>query len=167
MKNNMLKFRSMALIPALGLMLLSTACEISPEEELEGPTQVEAKQSIGPSNLTARVNDVGKDGKEVFDVTEVQPLPPGGMQGWNAYLSSNLSYPSQAREMGIEGTVIVVFLVNSDGSVSNVEILRGIGAGCDAEALRVVENSPKWTPAQQKGQVVNSRMRLPVRFKLS
>lgn len=69
--------------------------------------------------------------------------------------------------MGIEGTVIVVFEINSDGSISNADILRGIGGGCDEEALKVVENSPDWTPAMQKDRVVNSRMRLPVRFKLS
>ncbi|GAA0879981.1 hypothetical protein GCM10009119_29510 [Algoriphagus jejuensis] len=166
MKDNVLKNSKMACSMALALCLGLGSCQITSEPELEGPTQVEAKPSIGPSNVLARVNDVGKDGKEIFDVTEVQPNPPGGMEGWSQYLGSNLSYPNQARQMGIEGTVIVLFLINSDGSVSNVEVLRGIGGGCDEEAVRVVENSPKWVPAQQKGQVVNSRMRLPVRFKL-
>ncbi len=167
MKNNLPKISKMAWIPAVGLMVLAASCQITSEPELEGPTQVEANPSMGPTNILARVNDLGKDGKEVFDVTEVQPNPPGGMGGWNNYLASNLRYPTEAKNMGIEGTVIVVFLINSDGTVSNAEILRGIGAGCDEEALRVVQNSPKWTPAQQKGKVVNSRMRLPVRFKLS
>lgn len=167
MNTNVLKISKLAWIPAVCVLLLSTSCEITPEEEIEGPTQVEAKQSIGPTNITARINTVGKDGKEIFDVTEVQPLPPGGMKGWNTYLGDNLQYPQQARTMGVEGTVIVVFTINSDGSVSDAEILRGIGAGADEEAIRVVSESPKWTPAQQRGQVVNSRMRLPVRFKLS
>jgi len=167
MKTNALKISKLAWIPAVCILFLSTSCEITPEEEIEGPTQVEAKQSIGPTDVTARINGVGKDGKEIFDVTEVQPNPPGGMDGWNTYLAGNLKYPQQARTMGVEGTVIVVFTINSDGSVSDAEILRGIGAGADEEAMRVVSESPKWSPAEQKGKVVNSRMRLPVRFKLS
>ncbi len=166
MKNNIFKISQLAWIPAVGLMLLSSACQITTEEELDGPTQVESKPGVGPTNVLARVNDVGKDGKEIFDVTEEQPVPPGGLEGWNGYLSSNLTYPNQARQMGIEGTVIVVFLVNSDGSISNPEILRGIGGGCDEAAIKVVENSPNWSPARQKGKAVNCRMRLPVRFKL-
>ena len=74
----------------------------------------------------------------IFDVVETQPEPPGGMSGWNQYLSKNLKYPTQARRMGVEGTVIVVFVVNTDGSIQDVEVLRGIGGGCDEEAVKVV-----------------------------
>lgn len=167
MKGNKMKINLFGLVMASGMMLMAGSCQIDQEPELEGPTQVEAKPSMGPTNIVARINDVGKDGKEIFDVTEVQPNPPGGMAGWSRYLSENLTYPAEAKNLGIEGTVIVVFLINSDGSVSNAEILKGIGGGADEEALRVVQNSPNWTPAMQKDQVVNSRMRLPVRFKLS
>lgn len=167
MKTNVLKISKLAWIPAVCILFLSTSCEITPEPEIEGPTQVAAKPELGPSSIVARITEVGKDGKEIFDVTEVQPNPPGGMEGWSQYLSTNLKYPQQARSMGVEGTVIVVFTINSDGSISDTEILRGIGGGADEEALRVVSESPKWTPAQQRGRVVNSRMRLPVRFKLA
>lgn len=167
MKINNLKNNVFSLIIGSGMMILTAGCQMDQEPEMEGPTQVEAKTTMGPTSVISRIADVGKDGKEVFDVTEVQPIPPGGMDGWNEYLRSNLTYPAEAKQLGIEGTVIVVFLINSDGSVSNVEILRGIGGGADEEALRVVQNSPNWTPAMQKDQVVNSRMRLPVRFKLS
>ncbi|MDP2040980.1 MAG: energy transducer TonB [Algoriphagus sp.] len=167
MKINELKINRVAWIPAICLIILSVSCDIATEPEIEGPTQVEAKQSIGPSNILARVNNVAKDGNEIFDVTEVQPIPPGGMAGWNDYLKANVTYPAEAKSMGIEGTVIVVFVVNSDGSVSNPEIIRGIGGGADEEALRVVQNSPNWEPAMQKDRIVNCRMRLPIRFKLS
>lgn len=167
MRINRLKINRMSWIQAICLMILSVSCDIATEPEIEGPTQVEAKQSIGPSNILARVNNVAKDGDQIFDVTEVQPNPPGGMEGWNEYLKANVTYPAEAKSMGIEGTVIVVFVVNSDGSVSNPEILRGIGGGADEEALRVVQNSPNWEPAKQKDRVVNCRMRLPIRFKLS
>lgn len=166
MRVNKLKTNLYSLILGSGLILMTGSCQMDQVTEIEGPTQVEAKPSMGPANIVARINDVGKDGKEVFDITEVQPIPPGGMEGWNKYLSDNLIYPAEARNMGVEGTVIVGFLINSDGTISNVEIIRGIGGGADEEAVRVVQNSPNWSPAQQKGQVVNSRMKLPVRFKL-
>ncbi|WP_111671176.1 energy transducer TonB [Algoriphagus litoralis] len=167
MKINLLKNSKIAWIPLCFLGLLTFSCDIATEPEIEGPTQVEAKQSMGPTDITARINNVGKDGKEIFDVTEVMPVPPDGMQGWNTYLTENLIYPEDAKSLGIEGTVILMFVVNSDGSVSNVELVRGIGGGADEAALEVVKNSPDWTPAMENGKVVNSRMKLPVRFKLS
>lgn len=161
------KARFLLVLPLMAMFLFVFSCEMTEQAEIEGATQVEAsKNNIGPSDITARLNDVGKDADMIFDVTEVQPNPPGGMNGWNQYLAGNLKYPAQARQMGIEGTVILVFIINSDGSISNVEVLRGIGGGCDEEAMRVVQNSPDWKPAEQRGRVVNSRMRLPIRFKL-
>lgn len=167
MTSKQLKISKMIWVPMCCLGLLMFSCDIAIEPEIEGPTQVEAKRSLGPTDITARMNNVGKDGKEIFDVTEVIPVPPNGMEGWNTYLRENLIYPADAKSLGIEGTVIVAFVINSDGSVSDVELLRGIGGGADEAALEVVKNSPDWTPAMQKGKVVNSRMRLPVRFKLS
>ncbi len=162
-----LKTRFLWAVPVMGLLFLMFSCDLTQsEEEIEGPTQVEKVNGIGPSDIAARINNVGKDGNEIFDVTEVQPKPPGGMDGWNSYLASNLSYPAQARRMGVEGTVIVVFVVNTDGSISDVDILRGIGGGADEEAMRVVKESPNWAPAEQRGKLVNSRLRLPIRFKL-
>lgn len=103
----------------------------------------------------------------IFDVVETQPNPPGGMSGWNKYLSDNLKYPTQARRMGVEGTVIVVFVINTDGTIQDVDVLRGIGGGCDEEAVKIVKNAPKWEPGRQRGRAVRTRMRLPIRFKLS
>mgnify|MGYP005750402893 CR=1 FL=1 len=161
------KARFLALIPAVALLITVFSCEITPEQEIEGPTMVEKSTSVGPSNLMARISDVGKDGKEIFDVVEEQPQPVGGLQAWNQYLMKNLRYPEEARKMGVEGTVIVVFTINKDGSISNPEILRGIGAGADEEAIRVVAEAPNWEPGYQKGIAVNTRMRLPIRFKLA
>jgi protein TonB len=88
------------------------------------------------------------------------------MSGWNKDLSDNLKYPTQARRMGVEGTVIVVFVINTDGSIQDVEVLRGIGGGCDEEAVKIVKGAPKWEPGKQRGKPVRTRMRLPIRFKL-
>ena len=161
------KARFMALIPAIALLIGVFSCEITPQEEIDGPTMMGKQQTaMGPSNAMARISSLAKDGGEVFDVVETQPNPPGGMSGWNQYLSQNLQYPAEARQNGIEGTVIVVFVINSDGSISDVEILRGIGGGADEEAVRVVQNSPNWEPGKQRDRTVNTRMRLPIRFKL-
>lgn len=103
---------------------------------------------------------------EVYEVVETKPLPAGGMAGWNKYLSENLRYPEDAQGKGIEGTVIVAFVVNTDGAVSDIDILRGIGGGCDEEVIRIVKGSPNWAPGMAGGKPVRSRMRLPLTFRL-
>ncbi len=107
-----------------------------------------------------------EDTETVFDIVESSPMPAGGMSAWNEYLQKNLKYPTQARRMGIEGTVIVVFIVNVDGSIQDLEVLRSVGGGCDQEAIRVIKNAPLWEPGKQRGKPVRVRMRMPVRFKL-
>ncbi len=101
----------------------------------------------------------------LMEVDEM-PKPKGGMDGWNSYLAQNLKYPKAAREAKVEGTVVIAFVVLENGEISTPEILRGIGKGCDEEVLRLVKESPKWTPGIKDGKVVKTRMRLPVRFKL-
>jgi TonB family protein len=103
---------------------------------------------------------------DLFDVVEQMPVPEGGMEGWNEYISNNLKYPEIAREKGIEGTVYLVFIVNKEGQITDPQILRGIGGGADEEALRVVSGSPRWTPGRQSGRKVDVKMRVPIRFKL-
>jgi TonB family protein len=106
-------------------------------------------------------------GEEVFTVVEVMPEYPGGPAAMMNFLANNISYPEQARRDTIQGRVFVNFVVEADGSVSNVKILRGIGGGCDQEAKRVVELMPKWTPGYQRGQAVRVSFNLPVRFALN
>jgi protein TonB len=101
----------------------------------------------------------------IIDFVEKQASFKGGMDAWYVYLKKHLSFPSQARRMGIEGTVIVRFVVNTDGSIQNVEVLRGIG-GCDEIAENVIKNSPNWNPGISKDRPVRSRMTMPIRFRL-
>ncbi|WP_194778119.1 M56 family metallopeptidase [Pararhodonellum marinum] len=103
---------------------------------------------------------------EIYDVVENMPNPPGGMEGWNAFIKENLRYPEKAKEMGIEGTVYLTFVVEKSGEIGDLGVLRGIGGGADEEAMRVVQSSPKWTPGSQRGRDVAVRIRLPVRFQL-
>ncbi|EAZ79089.1 energy transducer TonB [Algoriphagus machipongonensis] len=141
--------------------------EVEIEEKIEVNFDVDVKEETVIKEVVIAEAPVEEKADEIFDVVENQPVPPGGMSGWNQYLSKNLKYPTQARRMGIEGTVIVVFVVNTDGSIQDVDVLRGIGGGCDEEAVRVVSNAPNWEPGKQRGRPVRTRMRLPIRFKLS
>lgn len=141
--------------------------EVEIEEEIEVNFDVDVKEETVIKEVEIKEAPVEEKADVIFDVVETMPTPPGGMEGWNKYLSKNLKYPTQARRMGIEGTVYVVFVVNTDGSIQDVEILRGIGGGCDEEAMRVVRNAPKWEPGKQRGRPVRVKMRLPIRFKLS
>ncbi|WP_296705707.1 energy transducer TonB [Algoriphagus sp.] len=97
---------------------------------------------------------------------EVMPEYPGGMEAMFKYIGDNLKYPASAKEKGIEGTVVVKFIVNKDGSISDTEILRGIGGGCDEESLRIVNSFPSWKPGENEGEKVRAQMRLPIRYKL-
>lgn len=97
---------------------------------------------------------------EVQDL-DILPKPTGGMEGWYNYLAQNLKVPSKDKS----GTVIVSFLILEDGSVSDLELLKGISKSCDQVALEVIKSSPRWEPGEKDGKKVTSRMRIPVRFK--
>lgn len=103
---------------------------------------------------------------EVFVVVEEQAEFPGGMEAMYAYIQKNLVYPEKAKEKGIEGRVFVQFVIEKDGSISNVKILRGIGGGCDEAAMEMVKNMPKWKPGKQKGKPVRFQFTLPIKFEL-
>ncbi|MCK5104802.1 MAG: energy transducer TonB [Cyclobacteriaceae bacterium] len=102
----------------------------------------------------------------VHDIVESMPSFEGGISEFYKFVGKNLKYPAQARRMGIEGKVFVHFVVDKDGSLSDIKVVRGIGAGCDAEVLRIIHKSPKWNPGKQRGRPVRVRMMLPITFKL-
>ncbi len=107
-----------------------------------------------------------KDG-EIFTIVEQSAMPEGGYPVLYEYIAANLKYPQEARMKGIEGKVFVEFTVNKDGSLQDVQAKKGIGAGCDAEAVKVISGSPKWIPASQQGKVVRQRLVIPISFKLN
>jgi TonB family protein len=102
-----------------------------------------------------------------FTIVEKMPEFPGGTNAMTRYLNANLRYPAEAGDSGVEGTVIVSFEVAANGSISHARVLRGIGGGCDEEALRVISAMPDWRPGKQGGKPVRVLMNLPVRFSLS
>ena len=105
---------------------------------------------------------------QVFQMFDVQEPPafPGGEDSLKQYLARNLQYPRLAAENGIQGMVAVKFIVEKNGALSNINVVRDIGAGCGNETIRLVETMPKWTPAKRSGQFVRVEYTLPVRFKL-
>jgi protein TonB len=107
-----------------------------------------------------------EESKPVFTIVEEMPSFPGGDAERNKFLAENIQYPQQATENGIQGTVYVSFVVDSKGNVTDVKILRGIGGGCDEEALRVVRMMPKWHPGKQNGKNVRVLFNMPIYFKL-
>lgn len=109
---------------------------------------------------------ISKKVNQVFDKVEVLPRPKEGDDGWNIFLAKNMKYPANDRASDIEGTVIVGFEVHEDGSLQNIEILRGIGGECDEEVVRVMAAGPSWQPGMIGGEAVKTRMSLPVRFVL-
>ena len=101
-----------------------------------------------------------------FEVVEQKPTFPGGDAAFNKFINDNLKYPISAAEMGIEGRVIIRFVVSKKGTITNVELIRGIDAACDKEAIRVVKLMPKWVPGKQNGRNVPVYYNLPITFKL-
>ena len=107
-----------------------------------------------------------EEAKPVFTIVEEMPSFPGGEAERNKFLAENIVYPQQATENGIQGTVYVSFVVDSKGNVTDVKVLRGIGGGCDEEALRVVKMMPQWHPGKQNGKLVRVLFNMPIYFKL-
>jgi len=105
--------------------------------------------------------------QEIFQVVENAPAFPGGDGARMKFLQENIKYPQMAKESGIQGTVYVTFVVERSGAVTDVKILRGIGGGCDEEALRVVNNMPKWEPGKQRGKPVRVQFNMPIKFTLA
>lgn len=103
---------------------------------------------------------------EIRDIVETMPTYVGGLEEFYKFVGKNLKYPAQARRIGVEGKVFVYFVVDKDGSLSDIKIARGIGAGCDEEVLRIINMSPKWNAGMQRGVPVKVRMMMPITFKL-
>lgn len=103
----------------------------------------------------------------VFDVVEVMPQFPGGQIAMLQYIMKNMKYPEQAMKEGIQGRVAVSFIVEKDGSISDVKPILSVHPLLNKEAVRVVESMPKWTPGKQNGKPVRVRFNVPVMFKLN
>lgn len=136
------------------------------EEEIDIDLDVEVTEETVIEEIVFEDEPEEEASEEIFTIVEDQPEPKGGMAAFYEFVQKNLKYPAQARRMGIEGKVFVQFVVDKDGSINDVQSVKGIGAGCDEEAVRVIKSSPKWKPGKQRGRAVKVRMILPITFKL-
>lgn len=109
---------------------------------------------------------VEEETEEIFVVVEEQPEFPGGNAAMMKFLSDNIKYPVIAQENGIQGRVITNFVVERDGSITDVQVVRGVDPSLDKEAVRVIQSMPKWKPGKQRGSAVRVRFTLPVVFRL-
>lgn len=121
---------------------------------------------LGLTTVNAQKTVVAQKNQQVFDVVEQMPEYPGGMQAMFEYLGQNLKYPGDAKEQKVEGRVIAIFVVETDGSISNVEVVRPVFPSLDAEAVRVLSGMPKWKPGMQSGKVVRVKYTVPINFSL-
>lgn len=150
--------------PSTELIIVDDDVEIEEEFTIDVEADVFTEvQEFTP--IVVQEEEIEED--VIFTVVEDQPAFPGGEEARIRYLQENLRYPQMAREAGIQGTVFVTFVVERDGSVTDVRVLRGIGGGCDEEAVRVVRNMPRWQPGRQRGQPVRVQFNMPIRFVLN
>jgi protein TonB len=119
--------------------------------------------------LVKKVENNAKDPEETYDGSTVQKMPVfvGGEPELFRFINKNINYPEQARELGIQGTVVISFVVRKDGSATDIKLLKDVGGGCGKEALRVVQSMPYWIPGEMNGMPVNVRFTLPIRFHLN
>lgn len=145
--------------------------EIPDEEILEEDIEIELdvevlEQTVIQDIVFEAQAPADEEVEEVFLVVEEQPEFPGGLEAFYKFVGDEINYPSQARRLGIEGRVFVQFVVDKTGDLTEFTVVRGIGAGCDEEALRVMKLVPNFKPGKQRGKAVKVRMIVPIYFKM-
>ena len=157
--------------------------EVKPEEELKSQDDLnQTKTAIGSFDVKGNDDTGGEvlkakeviaqpeppkeEETKVFDVVEVMPSFPGGDAALQQYLGKNIKYPVVAEENGVQGRVVLTFVVERDGSISDIKVVRSVDPSLDKEATRVVKSMPKWIPGKQNGSAVRVKFTLPVTFRL-
>ena len=154
-------WKLLATLPVLALLLIVNA-RASAQQTSNSDVNVHEIKTSDINNI--KIKKVETD--SVYQVVEVMPEFPGGMSQMATFLSENIKYPEEAKDKNISGRVFIEFVIEKDGSVSNVNVMRSVGGGCDDEAVRVVKAMPKWKPGLMKGKPVRVHYVLPINFKL-
>ena len=119
------------------------------------------------ANAQQPVSNNDENNEAIFSVVENEPEFPGGVEALYKFISKNVVYPKKALKNGIEGKVVVEFVIEANGSVTNVKVFKSVNPDLDKEAVRVVSMMPKWKPGSQGGKNVRSRFRIPINFQLN
>jgi len=145
--------------------------EVPDDEEIEEDIEINLDITMNEDDVVEELIVFTEPKEEIaptiFQIVEVMPSPKGGLSAFYKYLNKNLKYPPRATRIGIEGRVHLSFVVEADGSLTDVKVMKGIGAGCDEESIRVMQNAPKWNPGKQRGNPVRVRYAFPIVFKLN
>lgn len=165
--SNVIESESDALVSRVVPAVKAQAAEPLPVVTAAPATAAEPVQAVADAQPKADAPEaVVPDGDDkVYDIVEQQPEFPGGQAALMNFLRETIKYPAEAAKNGIEGRVIVRFVIGSDGTVGNVEIVRGVDPQLDAEAVRVINAMPKWTPGKQDGKPVAVKYTIPVTFR--
>ena len=160
------RLKLMLVLPLAFSMMLVISCgpdiPAQQEEEVVKPQTEAPNEADRPPPSQVKEDEPAK----IFTVVEVMPEYPGGTDEMMKFLAENIKYPTVAQENGISGKVFVTFIVDENGLIDNISILRGIGGGCDEEAIRVIKMMPKWKPGTQRGQAVRVQYNVPIKFTL-
>lgn len=140
--------------------------DIEVEDDLDIDAETDDDEEIEEQIITDEDENEGEE-EEIFVFVEDNAGFPGGEKARLTFLRDNIKYPEMAKESGIQGTVHLTFVVEKDGSISNVKVMRGIGGGCDSEAVRVIKKMPKWKPGKQRGRPVRVQFNMPIKFVLA
>lgn len=149
--------------------------EVPNEEEIKEDVKVEFDIDVTDKTVIQeitvlelpKIEEPEEEADKIFLVVEQSATPKGGMEAFYKFISNTIRYPAQARRMGIEGKVFVEFVVDRDGTLTQFTVVKGIGAGCDEEAIRVLKSAPPWNPGKQRGKPVRQRMVIPIFFRLA
>jgi len=133
------------------------------------PTEVEIEEVLVDVGTTFKIPEEKVEDNKVYNsnLLEVAPKFNGGIEAFYKYISESIEYPRYEQNRSIEGRVVLTFVIEKDGSLTQVEVLKGVSKGIDEEAKRVIENAPKWEAGRQRGRAVRVRMNIPIYFKLS
>ena len=141
--------------------------DVEVEDEIDINAEVDQDEVIEEYEFTPpEIEEEEIVEAEIFKVVEEMPEFPGGAAKMMEFIQKNIKYPMMARESDIQGRVFVNFVVEPNGTITNVTVMRGIGGGCDEEALRVVQSMPNWKPGKQRGSAVRCSFTVPIIFKL-
>ncbi|CCG98795.1 TonB family protein [Fibrella aestuarina BUZ 2] len=153
--------------PAVEELKEAVAAEKTQEGDPNAEEVIAApEESAGPSKAEVVVEAPAPKEEEIFTVVEQNPEFVGGQAAMYAWLGKNIKYPAAAQRANISGKVFVSFTVNTDGSITDAQVLKGLGFGTDEEAIRVVKSMPKWKPGKQSGRAVRVKYNLPISFQL-
>jgi protein TonB len=153
--------------PSMVLNIVENTAEINDDISIDAEADENTQVEEYKAPVMKQVEEEEVEEQQIFMVVENAPAFPGGDGARMKFLQDNIKYPQMARDSGIQGTVYVTFVVERNGNVTDVKILRGIGGGCDEEAVRVVQNMPKWEPGKQRGKPVRVQFNMPIKFTLA